>query len=512
MLLKLRTFLKSYRAAGGASLLVVLVLLLCTSMLSLTSLFSGSSNLSDMLISSIPLEFAFERTHYFESYYSLEEGDFAKKSALEIRLPFLASREKPEDEDLFPHHHTNIAKEEQLLEHFLSGLDKLAQDPAVKYASYNLHYALGIKNCATEGYEPGYYVQEGSATRLGTLHVYGISGFDFFAHNHISFVEVEEDSFSDNAAYISDQIRIRGEDGQMRPVQIGDRIDLESLGGWEQYGTFTVKGIYRSFRKFDYSYGADGSYLGTGAAMYLPNAALRQIHPMENTYVNVQFALPYVHTIVFDIKSIQDYDSFYEKLDSFVQEMEVYANELRGLPMKLEIQTPPYLKMAGTVGQTVHYYSLVMWIIDAMLLILSGGLIWYLLLGKRHEMFLLYSLGMSKLRISGRYLAYFLLPVLLTVLIGIAPGLLLNRILCTRIANQIFSMENELLRFSSSGNQILTAARESIQSFAVTGKDIVQALGFTILAAAAVTGIIVFIGTLVQLNGNLRANVRGKES
>ena len=68
MLRKLRTFLKSYRASGGAAVLVVLVLLLCATMLSLTMLFSGSSNLSDTLISSIPLEFAFERTHYFEQY------------------------------------------------------------------------------------------------------------------------------------------------------------------------------------------------------------------------------------------------------------------------------------------------------------------------------------------------------------------------------------------------------------------------------------------------------------
>ena len=69
MLRKLRAFLKSYRAAGGASPLVVLLLLLCAAMLMLTALFSGSGSISDTLFSSIPLEFSFERIHYFEDYY-----------------------------------------------------------------------------------------------------------------------------------------------------------------------------------------------------------------------------------------------------------------------------------------------------------------------------------------------------------------------------------------------------------------------------------------------------------
>ena len=325
-------------------------------------------------------------------------------------------------------------------------------------------------------------------------------------------IEEEEGSFSDDAAYVSDDMCIRGEDGIMRPIKIGDQIELESAFGTLHYKTYTVKGIFHKIKKYDYSYGADGTYLGYLSCMYVSNASLRQIHPMRFNDYHVISELPYVHAIVFDIRSLNDYDRFYQKLSDFAQEMDAYTEEI-GLwgTADLRVQTPTYMKMAGTVTQTVNYYSLVMWIIDAMLLILSGSLIWYLLLGKRREMFLLHSLGMSKLRIALRYLAYFLLPVFLTALVGIAPGILLDRVLCTQIANDIFSAENALLSFSSSGNQIMDAARESIQTFAVKGSDIVQAFLFTILVTAAVSGIIVFFGTLMQLRGNIRARIRSRE-
>ena len=127
-------------------------------------------------------------------------------------------------------------------------------------------------------------------------------------------------------------------------------------------------------------------------------------------------------------------------------------------------------------------------------------------------MFLLHSLGMSKIRIALRYLAYFLLPVLLTALVGVAPGLLLNRLLCTRIASRIFSTQNALLSFSSSGNHIMEAAGESIRTFTVKGTDILLAFCFTVLVTAVVSGIIVFFGTLLQLRGSIRARIRSRES
>ena len=144
MLRKLRAFLKSYRAAGGASPLVVLVLLLCASMLSLTMLFSGSGNISDNLLSSIPLEFAFKRIHYFSQNYNPYKTNGLGhpqgiSDGVNLRRAMMASQEDSTAERLqYPHHMTNIAKEERFLEYFLSRLDELARDPAVKYASYNL--------------------------------------------------------------------------------------------------------------------------------------------------------------------------------------------------------------------------------------------------------------------------------------------------------------------------------------------------------------------------------------
>ena len=525
MLRKLKTFLKSYRAAGGASPLVVLLLLLCAAMLMLTALFSGSGSISDTLFSSIPLEFSFERIHYFEDYYDPytnndllrpEDSNFSGIGPA-FRFNFVASWEDSSaPHEGFPHNMTNIAKEEQFLEHFLSGLDDLAQDPAVKYASYNLYRGLAMRNCAPEGQEAGYVIKEGMSyvSNTGVYMVTGISGPDFFAHNNISMVEVEENSFSDDAAYVSDHMCIRGEDGQMRPIEIGDRIEVESDYGTIHYKTYTVKGIFRRTEKFDYSYGTDGTYLGpVMPCMYVSNASLRQIHPLEFTGAPVFGQLPLVRAIVFDIQSPADYERFYQKLSDFAQEMDAYTQKI-GLwgTADLRVQTPTYLKMADTVTQTVNYYSLVMWIIDGMLLILSGGLIMYLLLGKRREMFLLHSLGMSKLRIAMRYLVYFLLPVLLAALVGIVPGILIDRVLCMQIANDIFSAENALLGFSSSGNQIMDAAMESTQSFSVTGADMIKAFGFTILVTAAVSGIIVFFGTLAQLRGNIRARLRSRES
>ena len=508
MLRKLRAFLKSYRAAGGASPLVVLVLLLCASMLSLTMLFSGSGNISDNLLSSIPLEFAFKRIHYFSQNYNPYKTNGLGhpqgiSDGVNLRRAMMASQEDSTAERLqYPHHMTNIAKEERFLEYFLSRLDELARDPAVKYASYNLQYFLNMKGCGGKG----------STAASGNFPVIGINGIDFFAHNNIPFIEVEEDSFSDDAAYVNDRLYIRGKDGKMRPIEIGDQIEVASMGGLMKYKTYTVKGIYHNVLKFDYSYGEDGAYLSVFPAMCVSNASLRQIHPMEFVVNDIRLEMPYVHSIVFDIKSPADYDYFYQKLNDFSEEMDAYAQEiyLWGT-VDIRIQTPTYLKMAGTVTQTVNYYSLVMWIIDAMLLILSGSLVWYLLLGKRREMFLLHSLGMSKIRIALRYLAYFLLPVLLTALVGVAPGLLLNRLLCTRIASRIFSTQNALLSFSSSGNHIMDAAGESIRTFTVKGTDILLAFCFTVLVTAVVSGIIVFFGTLLQLRGSIRARIRSRE-
>ena len=507
MLRTLSFFLRSYCVSGTAVVLVVFVFLLCSSMLALTMLFSGSDNISDTLLSVVPLEFTYKRIHYFEQYYNpyknndlpVPEKIASVGSAARFRHPYLTEQK---DDTEFAHNKGNITMEEQFLECFLSGLEELAQDPAVKYASYNLVYLLNVKNCAAEGLQP-----------RKAFYISGINSMDFFAHNHISFVEVEEDDFSEDACYVSDSMQIRGENGQIRPLKIGDCIMIQSLDGVFTYQMYTVKGIFHNFLKYDYSFGADGTYLGPEpVSIYVSNASLRQIRPLEYLGVDVISELPYVHAIVFDIQSPDDYDRFYQKLSDFAEDMDTYTQEI-GLwgTADLRVQTPTYLKMAGTITQTIRYYSFVMWIIDVMLLILSGSLVWYLLLGKRREMFLLHSLGMSKLRIALRYLAYFLLPVFLTALVGIAPGILLDRVLCTQIANDIFSAENALLSFSSSGNQIMDAARESIQAFAIKGSDVVQALIFTILVTAAVSGIIVFFGTLMQLRGNIRARIRSRE-
>ena len=58
----------------------------------------------------------------------------------------------------------------------------------------------------------------------------------------------------------------------------------------------------------------------------------------------------------------------------------------------------------------------------------------------------------------------------------------------------------------------MDAAKESIQSFDVTGADIAKAFLFTVLVTAAVTGILVFFGTLMQLRGNIRARIRSREA
>lgn len=503
--------ISSYKHYRAATAIILLVFFFYSAILSLILYFSGTDTISGRLMDSIPIELAYRNSHYY------------------------GNRIDPNQQD------DHFGTEAEYFETYVDAMEALCADEALSYGSYNLTISLRAKNYFPVGRkrdtqadlynemerveyelmgagEDGEQTSDGSlADQLISTNLAGIRSLDFFDHNNIQILERTEAPWSDRSVFVPDAAEILDEHGDYRKVRLGDQIEIYDAANDILYRTYTVDGIYRHLDKFDYSYGSDASFIYTGA-LYVSNSGLGQILQtlvQERTKLDERFQLhgaekPQIRSVVFQVGSYQDYPAFHQKMKAAADRLAAWAvSNVKPNP-KLEIQEPRYLKLADSIRETASLYRAIFLAVDAMLLLLIGGLSWYLISRKKREIFVFYSIGMKKRQIAGHYCGYYVLLVLPAAILGTMLGYFLNLLLSIKIARDTVALQEELLRFSNNGQAVARSIDAAIRAYDVGPAAILGGGAVTVAVTAAVTAGIVLLALAFLLRRQPRDFVRGE--
>lgn len=491
---KVRRFFLSYRYYKFASGMTLLIFLLHAAILSLVVYFSGSDTISDRLSQSIPIEPAYQDTNYF-SMANQKERVYSEK------------------------------KELAYLKQMVACLDTLGADPCISYCNYHITascyyldrvYPYGIPKkfsntlVSTSGQ---YIVEERDAVQSSPLS--GICTKAFFSHNNIPLLEDAGEPLTASSAFVSDTTVVSEADGSYRKVRLGDKIEVYAGDPENQYHLHTcvVQGIYKHYSKFDYSYGRDATFVNPDGVL-VSNLAMQEMIEKFASRTDQDDRQPlevYLASIVFQVDSFQDYVDFRARMLTEAEKLDAWCGGAGDVPPShLEIQEPRYLKLADSIQKTASLYRTIFLAVDAMLLILIGGLSWYLISRKKKEIFVFYSIGMKKRQIAAHYCGYYVLLAIPAAILGAMLGYFLNLLLSIKIARDTVALQEELLRFSNNGQQVARAIDSTVRSYDVGPAAILGGSGLTVAVTAAVTAGIVLLALAFILRKKPRDFVRGE--
>ena len=497
----IRRYLRSYRYYRAAAAVIFLLFLLHSAILSLIFYFSGSDTISERLSETIPLEAGFQNSNYFGKNY---HG--ASSAEPEKVIPFLKQT--------------------------VSTLEALADDPGVAYCNYQIGMQFYLDRVFPNGVPRRTVTDWASAAEMPEddetsirgnewedtgLRLVGLSGIrtkDFFAHNNIALLESADAPLTEESAYVPHSTVVRDEDGTYRPVRLGDQIEIYDYNVAEPYRLHTcvVEGIYQYFSKFDYSYGKDPTFIDLGSVFVSDTLMLdlTQRSYARNADDPENIAKIGVASMVIQTSTPRAYEELRADMSTAAQALDAWCAQNDVPPAGLAIYEPRYLKMADSIQETASLYRAIFLAVDAMLLLLIGGLSWYLISRKKKELFVFYSIGMKKRQIAGHYCGYYVLLVLPAAILGAMLGYYLNLLLSIKIARDTVALQEELLRFSNNGQAVARSIDAAIRDYDVGPAAILGGGAVTVAVTAAVTAGIVLLALAVLLRRQPREFVRGE--
>ena len=496
----IRRYLRSYRYYRAAASVIFLLFLLHSAVLSLIFYFSGSDTISERLSETIPLEAGFQNSNYFGKNYH------GGKAESEKEIPFLKQT--------------------------ISTLEALAPVPGVTYYNYQIGMQFYLDRVfpwgvprktvfdwayATEMPDDDDTEIRGDEWEETGLQLAGLSGIrtkDFFAHNNIALLKSTDAPLTDASAYVPHTTVIRDEDGTYRPVRLGDQIEIYDYNVSEPccLHTCVVEGIYQYFSKFDYSYGKGPSFIDLGS-VFVSDALMLNL--TERSYERnaddpENIANIGVASMVLQTSTPRAYAELKASMLSAAKELETWCFQNKVPSVNLKIYEPRYLKLADSIRETASLYRAIFLAVDAMLLLLIGGLSWYLISRKKREIFVFYSIGMKKRQIVGHYCGYYVLLVLPAAILGTMLGYFLNLLLSIKIARDTVALQEELLRFSNNGQAVARSIDAAIRAYDVGPAAILGGGAVTVAVTAAVTAGIVLLALAFLLRRQPRDFVRGE--
>ena len=496
----IRRYLRSYRYYRAAAAVIFLLFLLHSAILSLIFYFSGSDTISERLSETIPLEAGFQNSNYFGKNYH-------------------DTRAEPE-------------KEIPYLKQTVSTLEALAVEDGVIYCNYQIGmqfyldrvFPRGVPRKTSFDWATAREMPDDDETEIRGdewektgLQLAGMSGIrtkDFFEHNNIALLESTDTPLTDASAYVPHTAVIREEDGTYRPVRLGDHIEIYDYNASEPWRLHTcvVEGIYQYYSKFDYSYGKDPSYIGLGS-VFVSDTLMLDL--TERSYERNadgpgNIAEIGIASMVIQTSTPRVYAELKASMLSAAHALETWCLQNKVPAAKLEIYEPRYLKMADSIQETASLYRVIFLVVDAMLLLLIGGLSWYLISRKKKEIFVFYSIGMKKRQIAGHYCGYYVLLVLPAAILGTILGYFLNLLLSIKIARDTVALQEELLRFSNNGQAVGRSIDAAIRAYDVSPAAILGGGAVTVAVTAAVTAGIVLLALAFLLRRQPRDFVRGE--
>ena len=491
------SYLKSYRHYRAATAIILLIFLFHSAALALIFYFTGRDTISNRLLESIPLETAYSNFNYFSNHYKGTRPDFRKAGTTFIRL--------------------------------VEALNELGRDETLSCFSYNLTGHFLVADCfPKQNVESANQMMPAASADaepfLNYAFLAGIQSADFFAQNNIRLLETTGEPLSDETVYVPDTMVLRGEDGLFRPARLGDRVQVYRLGKQDHLGERTVAGIYEYCSKFDYSYGRDATFIELAELpLFVSNTSLFRYYretieshlqkwpgDSESPPLLETDEAPHIQSIVFRVGRFEDYPAFRARMKTVADELDTWCFQNGKHGVMLDVQEPRYLKMADSIRKTASLYRTIFLAVDAMLLILVGGLSWYLISRKKKEIFVFYSIGMKKRQIAAHYCGYYVTLALPAAILGAALGYALNLLLSIKIARDTVALQEELLGFSNNGQKVARAIDGTIRGYDVGPAAILGGSALTVAVTAVVTAGIVLLALFFILRKKPRDFVRGE--
>lgn len=477
---KIRGILRGLTAEKANTLLMAFLFAAQAAVLSMILMFSGGGRITEALAKTVKLDVAYSNDFFAAPHYAPDV-----KSEPYPAIYELIDADPPGFCDYF-----NTIKD---------GMRELGQSGDVSYYNFNIITAVtapGLKRL------PGADLPGSSVSMLES--VFGIEDFRFFEINDIGFESCGPEELTEDSLFVPAGAQIRLSDGTLRPVQMGDKVELSNPGGSKSH-TFTVQGIYKNDFRFDYSFGFDDRFINT-SGIVVSNISIEKYlfdGNDETTLMSTQINHP-----VYRLSHYSRIASFEEKMEQFARDMKSYAKNNGLNAPQLKIQQTEALKSLGGIKGVAGLYSGVFAAVELMLIVLLSGFLYYLTSKKKREMFIYCSLGEGKAAVGLRNSMFFGMAGAVGALIGCIPGYFLCRMLSNAVARNSLRIQSELLRYSYYGRTMIKTL-DQIEISELDAGTVVKYVLFTVLLTLVITAVIAFISTFVLMRGNVRENIGG---
>ena len=479
MIGRIKRIFLGLKAEKANTVLMVILFVVQAAVLSMMIMFSGGDRITEALAKTVHLGLAYSNDFLASpNYYPLEDDPY--KTVYE----FVESNPKGY------YAYFNALK---------NGLRELGQSSDVSYYNFNI-----IASVKAPGFIrlPGAALSQDPDTILES--VYGIEDFRFFVINDIGFDKCSYVELTDDSLFVPSGAQIRLSDGTLRPVQLGDRVELSNPSGSKSH-TFTVQGIYSNDFRFDYSYGFDDRFVNS-SGIVVSNLSIEKY--LFDSQDRTMLRSTQINHPVYRLSHYSRLDSFENRMSQFASDLQSLANSGGYNSPNLSVQQSGALTTLGSIKGASALYSGIFAVVELMLIVLLSGFLYYLTSKKKREMFIYYSLGEGKGAVGLRNAMYFGAAGAAGALIGCIPGYFLCRMLTNAVARNSLKIQSELLRYSYYGRTMIKNLDQMEIATPSTG-TVVKHVLFTVLLTLVITAVIAFISTFVIMRGNARENIGG---
>ena len=461
-----KIYLKDLGNGIRESILIFLVVFLASSLLSLSLFLFDNSYVEKQLVESIPIE------------YKISNKDLLLNPKKTVEL-----NGNSENRALLENYRNYS-------EPFFSALNELCESGNIKSYSYNLVQIFFYY----------YEMAEDDDFVMGEflLELYSIPSIEFIDDHQLEIISGNaEDIYRiSNGIIVSSRQTINDADGRDRKVKVGDIIESEVSD--RVTIEFEVVAIYKSVKRFDFSYGDDDSFINSDAGLILQSDMLALLDENPEIYYHIESGNPLFHcfnpiavnAISFTCKDIESSKLFEKELEAFKHEMEVYAHSSRMPDYNIKIIYPEYESVLQSITRIRSIYILIFIAIALMLIFLFYSLISYCQNKRRREIFIYESLGKQRKKIYGWYAVLYLIVSVPASILGSIPGIYLSNAVNRSILDTSVKMQEELLKYSNNG-RIIEVMNESL-SFPLPSA--LRCLAVMLITVFIISIIIIFFG------------------
>ena len=334
-------------------------------------------------------------------------------------------------------------------ENFNIALNDICNEKSVETYKYNLVQSF-------------YYDYDPDDWSAKCIRLFSMQSIDFVEDHLLEIIDgnVEDIYHTFNGVIVSSNQIVSDEEGQDRKARVGDIIHVNTLSDNSPI-EFEVVAIYKSVKRFDFSYGEDDLFVNSDAGIMLESEMMNLLLDYPEIYYHLDgnskspFPFGYapiaINSITFTCKDLEMSELFEKKLDVFKQDMSAYSYKNRIPDYNIVIIYPEYESALNSISRIRNIYILIFIAIIIMCYFLFYSLMSYCQNKRRREIFIYESLGKPKKKIYLWYIILYLLISIPASFFGSILGVYLSNVVNKNILDASVKMQMQLLRYSNNG-------------------------------------------------------------